>query len=80
MACLRVFPTPIRRGSTELVSAHNCSFLHDLSESCTRYARLGRMKLQDPLYADFTWGAGGSTADLTLELTKEVGASCAGDF
>ena len=27
------------------------------------------MKVQDPLYIDFTWGAGGSTSDLTLELT-----------
>jgi adenosylhomocysteinase len=36
------------------------------------YARLGRMKMQEPLYADFTWGAGGSTADLTLELTKQT--------
>lgn len=26
----------------------------------------------EPLYVDFTWGAGGSTADLTLELTVET--------
>jgi len=32
------------------------------------YARLGRMTAQDPLFVDFTWGAGGSTSDLTLEL------------
>lgn len=32
-------------------------------------ARLGRMKATKPLFVDFTWGAGGSTADLTLELT-----------
>lgn len=31
--------------------------------------RLGRMKASKPLFVDFTWGAGGSTADLTLELT-----------
>lgn len=31
--------------------------------------RLGRMKATKPLFVDFTWGAGGSTADLTLELT-----------
>jgi methylenetetrahydrofolate reductase (NADPH) len=30
----------------------------------------------DPLYADITWGAGGSTSDLTLEIAvkmKEAG-------
>ena len=26
----------------------------------------------DPLFVDFTWGAGGSTAELTLELTIEA--------
>ena len=31
--------------------------------------RLGRMKAMKPLFVDFTWGAGGSTADLTVELT-----------
>eukprot|EP00903_Cladosiphon_okamuranus_P011186 g10555.t1 len=31
--------------------------------------RLGRMKATKPLFVDFTWGAGGSTADLTLDLT-----------
>ena len=33
------------------------------------YERIERMKQLDPLFVDFTWGAGGSTADLTLELT-----------
>ena len=32
--------------------------------------RMGRMKLQEPLYADVTWGAGGSTSDLTFDLVK----------
>lgn len=27
------------------------------------------MRSAGPLFTDFTWGAGGSTADLTLELT-----------
>lgn len=31
--------------------------------------RIVRMKNLNPLFVDFTWGAGGSTADLTLELT-----------
>ncbi|GBG26935.1 Methylenetetrahydrofolate reductase 1 [Hondaea fermentalgiana] len=34
----------------------------------TLYKRLESMKELGPLYADFTWGAGGSTSDLTLEL------------
>jgi len=34
------------------------------------YARIERMKAMNPLFVDFTWGAGGSTADLTLELTS----------
>ena len=27
---------------------------------------------QQPLFADFTWGAGGSTSELTIELVTEV--------
>jgi methylenetetrahydrofolate reductase (NADPH) len=34
--------------------------------------RMLRMKQLGPLFMDFTWGAGGSTSDLTLDLT----ASC----
>ena len=30
--------------------------------------RFARMASQKPLYADMTWGAGGSTSDLTLEM------------
>lgn len=36
------------------------------------YDRLGRMKEQEPLFVDFTWGAGGSTSDLTLELSTNA--------
>eukprot|EP00002_Diphylleia_rotans_P034882 TRINITY_DN753_c0_g1_i5.p1 TRINITY_DN753_c0_g1~~TRINITY_DN753_c0_g1_i5.p1 ORF type:complete len:471 (+),score=95.75 TRINITY_DN753_c0_g1_i5:77-1489(+) len=32
------------------------------------YERLDRMGHYHPLFVDFTWGAGGSTSDLTLEL------------
>ena len=32
------------------------------------YERFVRQAKQQPLYADVTWGAGGSTSDLTLEL------------
>ena len=38
--------------------------------------RFGRMQQQNPLYADITWGAGGSTSDLTLSIAtamKEAG-------
>jgi methylenetetrahydrofolate reductase (NADPH) len=33
------------------------------------YDRLDRMAKLNPLFMDFTWGAGGSTSDLTLELS-----------
>ena len=37
------------------------------------YARLkDKMKPQDPLYCDVTWGAGGSTSDLTLDICKKM--------
>lgn len=35
------------------------------------YARVERMAKQQPLYGDVTWGAGGTTSDLTLELCVE---------
>ena len=35
-------------------------------------ARLDRMKTQNPLYVDFTWGAGGSTAELSFTLANEA--------
>jgi methylenetetrahydrofolate reductase (NADPH) len=34
--------------------------------------RFGEMAKQEPLYADMTWGAGGSTSDLTLDLCKKI--------
>eukprot|EP00054_Salpingoeca_dolichothecata_P026361 m.188096 g.188096 ORF g.188096 m.188096 type:complete len:328 (+) comp25634_c0_seq7:31-1014(+) len=36
------------------------------------YARFDRMKAQEPLYCDITWGAGGATSDLTLEIATEM--------
>lgn len=36
------------------------------------YERLAEMAPYNPLFVDFTWGAGGSTAELTLELTIEA--------
>lgn len=35
-------------------------------------ARLIRMAKQEPLFLDFTWGAGGSTSELTLELATNA--------
>jgi len=32
--------------------------------------RIGRMKNLNPMFTDFTWGAGGSTSDLSLKLTS----------
>jgi len=31
-----------------------------------------KLKGLDPIFADFTWGAGGSTSDLTLELCRHI--------
>eukprot|EP00592_Proboscia_alata_P003331 CAMPEP_0194378370 /NCGR_PEP_ID=MMETSP0174-20130528/34798_1 /TAXON_ID=216777 /ORGANISM="Proboscia alata, Strain PI-D3" /LENGTH=426 /DNA_ID=CAMNT_0039160307 /DNA_START=44 /DNA_END=1324 /DNA_ORIENTATION=+ len=37
------------------------------------HARMGRMlENSSPLFTDMTWGAGGSTAELTLDLTKHM--------
>lgn len=36
------------------------------------YERLEVMSNAKPMYVDFTWGAGGSTSDLTLELAVEA--------
>ena len=34
--------------------------------------RMGRMKAHNPLYVDVTWGAGGSTSDLTMDLCVQA--------
>ena len=36
------------------------------------YDKLGRVHEMNPLFIDFTWGAGGSTSDLTLQLTLDA--------
>eukprot|EP00897_Mesotaenium_endlicherianum_P007990 jgi/Mesen1/7219/ME000371S06288 len=36
------------------------------------FERLNRMAAHDPLFCDITWGAGGSTADLTLDIAKRM--------
>jgi methylenetetrahydrofolate reductase (NADPH) len=36
------------------------------------YNRIQQMKRQKPLFLDFTWGAGGSTSDLTIELATQA--------
>jgi len=38
------------------------------------FDRLGRMLLFDPLFIDITWGAGGSTSALTLEIAEQAQA------
>ena len=38
----------------------------------TLYKRLQLFKRQEPLFVDFTWGAGGSTSDLTIELSTKT--------
>ena len=34
--------------------------------------RIDRMAVLNPLWVDITWGAGGSTSDLTLDITKHI--------
>lgn len=36
------------------------------------YQRVERMTAAEPLFCDVTWGAGGSTSDLTLELSGNI--------
>jgi methylenetetrahydrofolate reductase (NADPH) len=36
------------------------------------YARMDRMAALEPLFCDMTWGAGGSSAELTLELSANA--------
>lgn len=36
------------------------------------YERIDRMACLNPLWVDITWGAGGTTADLTLEITQHI--------
>jgi len=36
------------------------------------HKRILRMKILNPLFLDFTWGAGGSTSDLTMQLCDTV--------
>jgi methylenetetrahydrofolate reductase (NADPH) len=40
------------------------------------YERLQRMTLMDPVWIDVTWGAGGSTSDLTLEICETAQNYC----
>ena len=36
------------------------------------YSRIDRMASYGPAYIDITWGAGGSTADRTLDMSKTI--------
>lgn len=40
------------------------------------YARLDRMSELDPAFVDITWGAGGSTSELSLEISKVAQQFC----
>jgi hypothetical protein len=41
---------------------------HEVSGVANLYERGERMGKLEPMFVDITWGAGGSTTDLTLEL------------
>lgn len=36
------------------------------------YERMDRMAAHQPLFCDITWGAGGTTADLTLDIATKM--------
>jgi len=36
------------------------------------FDRMDRMATHDPTFCDITWGAGGTTADLTLEIASKM--------
>ena len=36
------------------------------------FDRMDRMATHDPTFCDITWGAGGTTADLTLEIAGKM--------
>lgn len=40
------------------------------------YDRFQRMKQQKPLFMDVTWGAGGSTSELTMQLCTHITKEC----
>lgn len=40
------------------------------------YERLQRMLLVEPLWIDVTWGAGGTTSELTLEICENAQNYC----
>lgn len=42
------------------------------SRHVTRSARMERMATLEPLFVDVTWGAGGSTSDLTLAISANA--------
>ena len=44
------------------------------------YERLDRMSQFEPLFMDLTWGAGGSTAELTLEISGNGQQMCSGEI
>ena len=36
------------------------------------YIKIDKMLKSQPLFVDLTWGAGGSTSDLTLEMASKI--------
>ena len=51
-----------------------CNYCPDLISAGVQnlYDRVERMGKLEPLFVDITWGAGGSTSDLTLELRSSI--------
>jgi len=74
----------MRRGGVHVLSVHRLHALPHCSLSVRWLANCGGVGslicrvpatllfAADPLYADVTWGAGGSTSDLTLDMCVKM--------
>ena len=77
---------PIIRKMLPLIAAHKPFYSFEYFPPKTRegvenlYDRLDRMSQLEPLFMDLTWGAGGSTADLTLEISGNGQQMCSGEI
>ena len=60
------FPPKTDLGKLNYRKAYQCKGVENLLD------RIQRMSNMNPLWVDITWGAAGSTAELTLDLCKHI--------
>ena len=58
--------------STVALRAHRCSPFAALQGVENLFDRQDRMATYGPTFCDITWGAGGTTADLTLDIAAKM--------